>query len=114
MSTLVKIVRESGIDGRILHAHGGSDFHPAHRKHSGARGPAADAHEREEAAKPTNAKAVLVTAELRTDYANALKGVEQAPWAAVWAATKASRKLPAPVTPEVDGTPVGDGAVISA
>lgn len=92
MSTEVKIVRESGIDGRILHRHGDSAWHPSHREHSGARGPQADAHTVNDAANPTNAKDVLKNADLRKAYADSLKGVEQPAFAAKWEQRKAAMR----------------------
>lgn len=89
MATEVKIIRESGIEGRIVHRHDGGAWHPAHRSHSGARGPEANAHVDHAASEPVNLKAVLKTADQRKAYANALKGIEQPEFAAVWEARKA-------------------------
>lgn len=92
MATVVKIVRESGVDGRIVHKHGESDWHPAHRVHTGGRSYDPNSHTVHDAANPTNAKDVLKTAELRKAYADALKGIEQPVFAAIWEATKLAAK----------------------
>lgn len=109
MTTEVKIVRENGLDGRILHRHGGSDFHPSHREHSGSRGGEGmtpTSHAENDAANPVNGKAVLTTAAMRKEYADSLKGIEQAAFAAKWeirkAAMRGARKATANVPSKAD------------
>jgi hypothetical protein len=96
MATTVKVVRDFGIDGRLVHKHGESGWHPAHRTHKGngeTRFYDENSHEAHDAKTPTNAKEVLTNPELRQAYTKCLEGVEQPEFAEVWEAKKAEMKL---------------------
>lgn len=95
MSTIVKIVKDFGLDGRLAHKHGDSDWHPAHREHKGGDGTRAydaNSHEVHDAKNPTNAKEVLTNAELRKAYADCLQGIEQPEFAKKWEERKLAMK----------------------
>lgn len=109
MSTLVKIVVESGVDGRIVHTHGGSGFHPAHRMHNDSRGVGAESHAAERADVPSNA-GVLNTEALKAAYAACLQGIEQEPWATFWTQKKAAIRGGRNITRTLAAAPVESSA----
>jgi hypothetical protein len=95
MPTLVKLVRDFGLDGRLVHQHGDSYWHPAHRKHTGrvnGRGYASNSHTANDAANPLNAVSVLTTDALRQAYSDCLESIEQPEFAAKWEEYKAKRR----------------------
>ena len=75
--TEVRVVTRYGVNGLLLHRHGGSGWHPVENIHQGDREGSHEAYKADEAVWPEDA---AITAEMRKVYAAALGGEHQEPF----------------------------------